>query len=78
MLTLREAREAKVLSQGELAKSAGVAKSTVIDIEAGRATPHPRTRRKLAEALGLPALEIAWPNASTVGRGRNGLASGPS
>lgn len=51
---LREWREAMGLSQGELAKRAGVARPTVNAIENGRQPPRPTTIRKLAEAMGLP------------------------
>jgi DNA-binding XRE family transcriptional regulator len=50
---LRAYREEKFLSQRELAVRAGVSRSTVVDAEAGRVCPHPRTVRKLADALGV-------------------------
>jgi ribosome-binding protein aMBF1 (putative translation factor) len=55
---LRANREGKFLSQRELAAKAGVSRSTVVDIEAGRVCPQPRTVRKLAEALGVQAREL--------------------
>src|SRR4051812_40693090 len=50
---LRELRDARVLSQQELAVQSGVSKTTIVNIEAGRIRPHPATLRKLAAALGL-------------------------
>jgi transcriptional regulator with XRE-family HTH domain len=61
--TLREIREDKYLSVGELAEKAGVAKTTVIDIERGRRQPIKRTARRLAEALGMSPHAIDWPAA---------------
>jgi transcriptional regulator with XRE-family HTH domain len=49
---LRQLREARVLSQRDLARSAKVSQKTIVDLEAHRLQhPHPRTLRKLAEAL---------------------------
>jgi transcriptional regulator with XRE-family HTH domain len=59
--TLREWREARALSLEELARAAGVHHDTVWQVETGRRRPHPRTRRRLAEALGVPPDAIAWP-----------------
>ncbi len=58
--TLRQARVSKLLSANELGKLAGVAASTVLDIEAG-AKPRLSTIRKLAQALGVPPTGIEWP-----------------
>lgn len=53
-LRLREWRRRRALSQAELAARAGVSKATVVNLEhPGRRTPHPRTVRKLAMALGV-------------------------
>ena len=49
---LRAAREAKVLSQDELAQKAGVSRITVSHLESGR-DAYPSTIRKLATALGV-------------------------
>ena len=51
--TLRKLRDEKFLSQRELARAAGVSPTTVFKLEANQAEPHPRTIRKLAEALGV-------------------------
>ena len=51
--TLRKLRDEKFLSQRELARAAGVSPTTVFTLEANQAEPHPRTIRKLAEALGV-------------------------
>ncbi len=58
--TLRQARVRRLLSANELSKLAGVATSTVLDIEAG-AKPRLSTIRKLAHALEMPPADIAWP-----------------
>jgi DNA-binding XRE family transcriptional regulator len=51
---LRDLRDDRALSQQELATRAGVSKTTIVHIEAGRIRPHPSTVRKLAAALELP------------------------
>jgi transcriptional regulator with XRE-family HTH domain len=58
--TLRQARVSKLLSANELGKIAGVAASTVLDIEAG-AKPRLSTIRKLSRALEMAPTDIAWP-----------------
>lgn len=58
--TLRQARVGKLLSANELGKLAGVAASTVLDIEAG-AKPRLSTIRKLAKALEMAPTDINWP-----------------
>ena len=49
---LRAVRQRSGLTQRELAKIAGVGKGTVSELEAGKRCSYPRTRRRLAEALG--------------------------
>jgi transcriptional regulator with XRE-family HTH domain len=61
---LRELREERVLSLRELEERSGVSYNTIWRIEDGRQGAHPRTVRKLAEALGVPPSEL------TVGRRR--------
>jgi len=56
---LRDVRQAKVLTQRELAERAGVAEKTVVDTERGKIRPHPRTIRKLAAALGMDPEALA-------------------
>lgn len=58
--TLRQARVSKLLSANELGKLAGVAASTVLDIEGG-ARPRLSTIRKLATALEMAPTDIEWP-----------------
>lgn len=58
--TLRQARVSKLLSANEMGKLAGVAASTVLDIEAG-AKPRLSTIRKLAKALEMAPADIEWP-----------------
>ncbi len=63
-MRLRELREERVLSLRELGERSGVSYNTIWRIEDGRQGAHPRTVRKLAEALGVPPSEL------TVGRRR--------
>jgi transcriptional regulator with XRE-family HTH domain len=56
--TLREIRLSQALSQRDLARKAGVAPKTIVDLELGRQEPRLRTMRHLAEALGVEPLEI--------------------
>jgi ribosome-binding protein aMBF1 (putative translation factor) len=47
------------LTQAELAERSTVAQSTIAQIEGGaRPTPHPRTLKKLAKALGVETHEL--------------------
>lgn len=54
---LRSVRELKALSQNELAERANVSRGTIQRVEAGEDS-HPRTARKLAEALGVEPAEL--------------------
>lgn len=58
MLTLREARQQRHLSQQALADRAGVARVTVSQIELGKSGPRPHVARRLSEALGMQPSEI--------------------
>jgi len=58
---VRTLRLQHALSQAELAERAGVARSTLLKIEAGHPS-HPRTVRKIASALGVR------PTALTIGQ----------
>jgi ribosome-binding protein aMBF1 (putative translation factor) len=56
---LRRERRGEGLTQAELAERSGVAQSTIAQIEGGaRPNPHPRTLKKLAEALGVQTREL--------------------
>ncbi len=58
-LRIREWRKRRALSQAELAELAGVTKATVVALEkSGHRTPHPKTVRKLAAALGIRPDEL--------------------
>ena len=59
---LRRFRAARVLSQTELAKLAGVSIATVARAELGQLVPHPKNIRKLAEALGVEPSELISPD----------------
>jgi len=58
MPTLREIRLSQALSQRDLAKKAGVAPKTIVDLELGRQEPQLRTIRRLAEALGVNVVDV--------------------
>jgi len=51
--TLAELRSARGLTQEELARLSGVARSTIGKIETGRQIARPGTRRRLCKALKL-------------------------
>lgn len=57
---LRELRDERMLSIRELARLAGVAYDTIIQLEAGRRRAHPGTIRKLAAALDVEPSELAY------------------
>jgi len=58
-LRLRDWRAYRALSQADLAQHSGVTKSTIVSLEKpDRRTPHPRTVRRLAEALGVQPHEL--------------------
>jgi transcriptional regulator with XRE-family HTH domain len=61
-MKLRELREKRSFSQRELAERSRVTHQTIYRLEnvpEGKANAHPRTRRKLAEALGVGPSELA-------------------
>jgi transcriptional regulator with XRE-family HTH domain len=55
---LKELRRRRVLSMRELEELSGVSHNTIWRIESGRQGAHPRTVRKLAEALGVAPHEL--------------------
>ena len=55
---LKELRRERVLSLRELEDRSGVSYNTIWRIEDGRQGAHPRTLRKLAEALGVDPKEL--------------------
>jgi len=55
---LRELRRRRVLSMRDLQERSGVSPNTIWRIESGRQGAHPRTIRKLAEALGVEPEEL--------------------
>ena len=55
---LRELREERVLSLRDLEERSGVSYNTIWRLEDGRQGAHPRTIRKLAEALGVEPTEL--------------------
>jgi transcriptional regulator with XRE-family HTH domain len=55
---LKELRREQVLSLRELEEKSGVSYNTIWRIEDGRQGAHPRTIRKLAQALGVEPREL--------------------
>jgi DNA-binding XRE family transcriptional regulator len=58
---LRAARNARGLTQAQVAETVGIAQGFLSDIEAGRRNGSPETMKRLAEALGLPAEQFVAP-----------------
>ena len=58
MQRLKELRRERVLSLRELEERSSVSYNTIWRIEDGRQGAHPRTVRKLAEALGVKPSEL--------------------
>ena len=58
MESVRRMRREKGLSQQELADLADVGQDSISAIETGKHEPHPRTLRKLADALGVEVAEF--------------------
>ena len=57
-MRLRELREDAALSAQELGEKAGVHENTVLRLESGKSGAHPKTVRKLAEALGVKPKDL--------------------
>jgi DNA-binding XRE family transcriptional regulator len=55
---LREVRQKAALTQLELAERAGVARTTVMRLEAGWKNPNPHTVRKLARVLRVKPVDL--------------------
>ena len=55
---LKELRRERVLSLRELEERSGVSYNTIWRIEDGRQGAHPKTIRKLADALGVQPSEL--------------------
>jgi transcriptional regulator with XRE-family HTH domain len=55
---LRQLRERASFSQMELSELSGVSRATIADLELGKRGSRPRTRRKLAKALGVEPWEL--------------------
>jgi transcriptional regulator with XRE-family HTH domain len=55
---LRELRERASFSQMELSQISGVSRATIADLELGKRGARPRTRRRLAKALGVEPWEL--------------------
>jgi transcriptional regulator with XRE-family HTH domain len=58
VMKLKKLREDRAYSMRELAELAGVHYNTVHRIEHGQGNVHPRTLRKLAEALGVEPKDL--------------------
>ncbi len=59
---LRRLRLERFLSQGELARRAGLHAVTLTRLESGATAPATRTVRAIAEALGVEPRELAMPD----------------
>ncbi len=57
---LRVARAERDLSQGELARSAGVSRQTISSIETGQYCPSALLAFRLARVLDVPVDELFW------------------
>jgi transcriptional regulator with XRE-family HTH domain len=55
---IKHLRDARALTQDELAEKAGVTVAALSRIERNNAEPRPSTRRKLAKALGVDPSEL--------------------
>lgn len=55
---LKELRDRVSLSQMELSERSGVSRATIADLELGKRGAQPKTRRKLAAALGVEPWEL--------------------
>ncbi len=55
---LRQLRQLKVLSMRELEEAAGVSYNTIWRLETGKTEAHPRTIRRIANALGVDPSEL--------------------
>lgn len=58
---LRRLREERGLSQSALARHAEVAQGWISDLEAGKRRPTLTSLQHLAEALGVPAVQLLTP-----------------
>jgi transcriptional regulator with XRE-family HTH domain len=70
MKTLREWRAQRLESSKTLAVKAGVSNKTILEIENGRNVPTFRTMRRLSDALGVAAGEVAEFAAAIEERGK--------
>ncbi len=57
-MRVREYREDAGYSIRELAEMAGVSEVTLVHLEHGKTTPHPKTLRKIAGVLGVSVREL--------------------
>jgi transcriptional regulator with XRE-family HTH domain len=55
---IRRLRDKRALTQEELAEKAGITVTALSRIERNNAEPRPKTRRNLAEALGVDPAEL--------------------
>ena len=58
MERLKELRQEQVLSLRDLEEKSGISYNTIWRLEDGRQGAHPRTIRKLAQALGVEPREL--------------------
>lgn len=59
--SLRTWRELRGLTQAQLAEKVGVSQGMIAWIETGRSAPNITLAYDIADALGVPDRDIAWP-----------------
>lgn len=67
--TLREARRRKRMTQDALAAKSGVDQTHISSIEIGRRVPSDDVKERLAKALGMRPVRIAFPTPEPVAIG---------
>lgn len=65
--TLKQWRALAGMTQSQLARTAGLAQSTVAHYESGRRVPSLNSARRLADALGILLDQIEWPERAKKG-----------
>jgi transcriptional regulator with XRE-family HTH domain len=59
--TMREWREEREMTQRQVAEACGVTVGAIQGVESGRNEPHIGLALGIAQALGVPVEQIAWP-----------------
>lgn len=61
-LRLKEWRQRRAMTQDELASTSGVARTTIMRLEANESEARPSTVRKLATALKVDTMDLVIPD----------------